>query len=238
MATGDEARSAEAVGQKVITDAEVSFGTMANRVTAGAYTFFAGSRSDAFFFDFDGIKNLFDTTGGRNFTAPHLGGKSPWTGVDSNTEANVFSMVVELPTSELRANPEIRIWGRCSLRKDGRLVHAFRRWRPPDLERDRKSAFSAESGRTAPAVNGPSKRRLTGKAQIRRLFAGLRKKPGFFAAQLTNRSSSAGGTRTTPLRGCVRAGPSPPVKVEGLTVQTTGPGGGVTGPQRPSRVTP
>ena len=27
---------------------------------AGDYTFFAGSRSDAFFFDFDGIKNLFD----------------------------------------------------------------------------------------------------------------------------------------------------------------------------------
>ncbi len=36
-------------------------------------TFFAGARSDAFFFDFDGIKNLFDTTGNRNFTAPHFG---------------------------------------------------------------------------------------------------------------------------------------------------------------------
>jgi hypothetical protein len=63
------------------------------------YTFCAGARSDAFFFDYDGIKNLFDTSGGRNFTAPHLGGKSPWTGVDSNMEANVFSMVIELPTS-------------------------------------------------------------------------------------------------------------------------------------------
>jgi hypothetical protein len=33
---------------------------------------FAGSRSDAFYFDFDfdGIKNLFDTSGNRNFTAP------------------------------------------------------------------------------------------------------------------------------------------------------------------------
>jgi hypothetical protein len=59
----------------------------------------AGSRSDAFFFDFDGIKNLFDIRGKRNFT-PHLSGKSPWIGVDSNTEANVFSTVVELATSE------------------------------------------------------------------------------------------------------------------------------------------
>ena len=70
---------------KIIADAEVSFGVKPNIVKSGAYTFFAGTRSDAFFFDYDGIKNLFDTKGGRNFTAPHLGGKSPWTGVDSNT---------------------------------------------------------------------------------------------------------------------------------------------------------
>jgi hypothetical protein len=130
IATGDEARSPEAVGERVVTDAEVSFGTMANPVTSGPYTFFAGSRSDAFFFDFDGIKDLFDTSGGRNFTAPHLGGKSPWTGVDSNTEANVFSTVVELPTSALRADPEIRVWGRCSVRENGRLVHADRAGHP------------------------------------------------------------------------------------------------------------
>lgn len=130
IAKGNEARSPEAVGEKVVTDAEVSFGTTANLITSGPYTFFAGSRSDAFFFDFDGIQNLFDTSGGRNFTAPHLGGKSPWTGVDSNTEANVFSTVVELPTSELGAGSEIRIWGRCSVRKDGQLVHADRAGHP------------------------------------------------------------------------------------------------------------
>ena len=101
-----------------------------NIVKSGAYTFFAGARSDAFFFDFDGIKNLFDTKGGRNFTAPHLGGKSPWTGVDSNTEANVFSTVMELPTSELGANPVIHIWGRCSVRRDGKLLHVDRAGHP------------------------------------------------------------------------------------------------------------
>ena len=104
MAKGAESRSAEAVGTKIVSDAEVAFGTKPNIVTSGPYTFFAGSRSDAFFFDFDGIKNLFDTSGKRNFTEPHLGGKSPWTGVDSNTHANVFSTAVELPTSEL--NPQ------------------------------------------------------------------------------------------------------------------------------------
>src|SRR5438309_1099481 len=71
VAKGGDSRSPEAVGTKVIVAAEVSFGARPNIVTSGAYTFFAGSRSDAFFFDFDGIKNLFDTSGGRNFTAPH-----------------------------------------------------------------------------------------------------------------------------------------------------------------------
>ena len=96
VAKGQESRSPEAVGTN-IADAEVSFGSKPNIINSGSYTFFAGSRSDAFFFDFDGIKNLFDIRGKRNFTEPHVGSKSPWTGVDSNTEANVFSTVIELP---------------------------------------------------------------------------------------------------------------------------------------------
>ncbi|HVI61511.1 MAG TPA: DUF4331 family protein, partial [Bradyrhizobium sp.] len=83
VATGSQSRSAEAIGTKIIADAEVSFSAKPNIIKSGPYTFFAGSRSDAFFFDFDGIKNLFDIRGKRNFTEPHLGGKSPWTGVDS-----------------------------------------------------------------------------------------------------------------------------------------------------------
>jgi hypothetical protein len=130
VAKGSESRSVEAVGTKIISDAEVSFDGKPNIHKSGAYTFFAGSRSDAFFFDFDGIKNLFDTKGGRNFTAPHLGGKSPWTGIDSNTEANVFSTAMELPTSELGANPVIHIWGRCSVRRDGKLLHVDRAGHP------------------------------------------------------------------------------------------------------------
>ena len=74
LAKGAESRSPEVVGKKIVSDAEASFGPKPNIVKAGDYTFFAGSRSDAFFFDFDGIKKLFDIRGKRNFTEPHLSG--------------------------------------------------------------------------------------------------------------------------------------------------------------------
>jgi hypothetical protein len=130
VAKGDEARSIEAVGEKIISDGKVSFTATPNIIKAGNYTVSAGSRSDAFFFDYDGIKNLYDTSGGRNFTALRHGGKAPWSGVDSNTEANVFSIALELPTSELGARPFVRIWGRCSVRRDGKLVHVDRAGHP------------------------------------------------------------------------------------------------------------
>jgi hypothetical protein len=133
VATGADSRSPEAIGTKVVAGADVSFGPRAGIVTSGDYRFFAGSRSDAFFFDYDGIQNLFDTSGGRNFTAPHQpdqGGQSPWTGVDSNLEANVCSMAAEIPTSDLGANPALNIWGRCSVWRDGRLEHVDRAGHP------------------------------------------------------------------------------------------------------------
>ena len=130
LAKGAEARSVEAVGTKIIADGEVSFGPKPNIMKAGNYTVFTGSRSDAFFFDFDGIKNLYSPLGDRNFTSLQVGVKAPWTAVDSNTEANVFSTVFELPTSELGAKYPIRIWGRCSVRKDGKLLHVDRAGHP------------------------------------------------------------------------------------------------------------
>lgn len=129
MATGEKARSVVAV-RKIFSDVEVSFGATPNIATSGDYKFFAGARSDAFFFDYDGIKALYDTRGGRNFTSLNRAGGPPWTGVDSNTEANVCSMVIELPTSELGANPDIRIWGRCSVGKVHGLLHVDRDWSP------------------------------------------------------------------------------------------------------------
>jgi hypothetical protein len=133
LAHGDEASEPEAVGEKIFDAVAVSFGKTPDIHQSGGFTFFAGARSDAFFFDYDGIKNLFDTSGTRNFTAPHLAelvGKSPWSGRDSNTVANVFSTVLELPTEYLGADPDIRIWGRCSLRVDGKLEHVDRAGHP------------------------------------------------------------------------------------------------------------
>jgi hypothetical protein len=130
LATGDDARSPEAVGEKIFDAVEVSLTATPIIAQSGSFTFFAGARSDAFFFDFDGVKNLFDTSGGRNFTDLHISGDAPWTGVDSNTTANVFSTVLELPTAELGASPDIRIWGRCSLRRDGELLHVDRAGHP------------------------------------------------------------------------------------------------------------
>ena len=130
-ATGDDAEDPEPVGDKIFDAVEVSFGADARVHRSGAVTFFAGARSDAFFFDFDGIKDLFDTSGTRNFTSPvQPAPQNPWTGVDSNLEANVCSMVLELPTSDLGGNPDIRIWGRCSLRRDGQLLHVDRAGHP------------------------------------------------------------------------------------------------------------
>jgi len=136
--------------------------------TFGDFTFFAGARSDAFFFDFDGIKNLFDTSGKRNFTALTLPGESPWTGVDSNTTANVFSTAIEMPTSFLGADPDIRIWGRCSLRENGKLLHVDRaghRVRP-----GRAGTGRARSHRGPAAADRPGHPPRTGSIRRRRAF--------------------------------------------------------------------
>ena len=51
-------------------------------------------------------------------------------GVDSNTKANVFSTAIELPTSEIDPDPQMHIWGRCSVRRDGKLLHVDRAGHP------------------------------------------------------------------------------------------------------------
>src|SRR5258705_2110966 len=110
LAANEDAESPEAVGEKIFSAVPVSFvGDEPHIATSGDFTFFAGARSDAFFFDFDGVKELFDTSGKRNFTDLTLPGASPMTCVASNTQANVFSTAIEMPTSFLGADPDIRI---------------------------------------------------------------------------------------------------------------------------------
>ena len=109
----------------------MSFGPEPHIHTSGPYTCFLGLRSDAFFIDFAGILNLFDYEGGKNFTGLE-GAPDPsrWTGKDLFANYNVFSMAFEVPTQLLGAKPAVRIWGRVSIRRDGKLVPVDRSGHP------------------------------------------------------------------------------------------------------------
>jgi len=131
LASGAAARGDEPAGEIIVKDLEVSFGAKPNLVEAGPYTVFAGRRSDAFYIDFAGILSMFDHKGGKNFTGLE-GTPSPerWTRSDLFARQNVFSMALELPTSLLGAKPAIRIWGRVSIRRNGKLVPVDRSGHP------------------------------------------------------------------------------------------------------------
>jgi uncharacterized protein DUF4331 len=94
-ATGVFAESAGVVGEVIIHQASVSFGAEAQITTAGAYTFFAGLRSDPFFVDPEGFFNNFH-----------------WTGHDVNADKNVFGIVLEVPNRGLGEHPQIGVWAR------------------------------------------------------------------------------------------------------------------------------
>lgn len=100
---GEEAKGNDDNGRVIFHDVPVSFGdediSIAN---AGEYRFFAGMRSDPFFFDLDGMKN------GMQFT-----------GADTFVDKNVFSIVLEIPNSALGNNPKVGIWYRVLIPKDG-----------------------------------------------------------------------------------------------------------------------
>jgi len=131
LAQGPDSRGIEASGERIFEDVEVSFGPEPRITTSGDFRFFVGLRSDAFFIDFAGILNMFDHKGGKNFTglegAPEPG---RWTGTDLFANYNVFSMAFELPTSLLGADPSVRIWGRVSVRRNGKLVPVDRAGHP------------------------------------------------------------------------------------------------------------
>jgi hypothetical protein len=107
--TGEAARSHEAGGEQLVTGAPVSFDAQPQPVDAGPYRLSAGLRSDPFFADLDGIVHEFQ-----------------WTGVDWGADKNVFGIVLEAPDAELGPDPQIGVWARVSVRKDGRLVSVDR----------------------------------------------------------------------------------------------------------------
>jgi hypothetical protein len=87
-------------GEAIIEAAPVSTGTEARVTQAGEYRFFAGWRSDPFFFDAGGALNGFEFTGDDLFA-----------------DSDVCSIVLELPNSELGAG-EVGLWHRALVRSD------------------------------------------------------------------------------------------------------------------------
>lgn len=88
-------------GDILFKDVPVSFGNNASTAESDGYRFFAGSRSDPFFFDREGFIN-----------------SMRFTGADYFQDKNVFSIVLELPNSALGGNPRVGVWGRVLIPKD------------------------------------------------------------------------------------------------------------------------
>jgi hypothetical protein len=89
-------------GDVIIKHAPVSFDSKARITKAGPYKFFAGIRSDPFFFDLIGFLHNFQFTGSDFFI-----------------DKNVFGIVLEVPNYALGHNPQIGLWARTLLVKSG-----------------------------------------------------------------------------------------------------------------------
>src|SRR5205085_8418052 len=92
---GSRANKDQNTGEVIIKNAPVSFGSKALVTEAGDYKFFAGLRSDPFFFDLIGFLHNFQFTGSDFFI-----------------DKNVFGIVLEVPNEALGNNPKIGVWGR------------------------------------------------------------------------------------------------------------------------------
>jgi hypothetical protein len=100
----------------VIEHAPVSFGSAPNVTTDGDYRFFAGLRSDPFFFDLVGFLHGF-----------------AFTGDDFFKKLNVYGIVLEVPNRALGSNPHVGVWAHtlipATLQPD-RLVQVDQMGRP------------------------------------------------------------------------------------------------------------
>ncbi len=95
LASGSAATGRENTGTLIFDDAPVSFGSTATVTDSDSFRFFAGIRSDPFFFDLLGF------LGGLVFT-----------GDDFFKDKDVFGIALEVPNTELGPNPNVGIWGR------------------------------------------------------------------------------------------------------------------------------
>jgi uncharacterized protein DUF4331 len=98
----DAARSGED-GEVIIEGAPVSTGREARVAEAGEYRFFAGWRSDPFFFDAMGLLN-----------------NMQFTGSDFFADKDVCSIVLEVPNRALGPNARVGLWHRTLLPANGK----------------------------------------------------------------------------------------------------------------------
>jgi hypothetical protein len=94
-ATGDDAAGKGRGGKVIIEHAPVNFDSSITITREGPYKFYAGLRSDPFFFDLVGFLHGFKFTGSDFFI-----------------DKNVFSIALEVPNWALGDNPNVGIWVR------------------------------------------------------------------------------------------------------------------------------
>ena len=89
-------------GEVIVDGAPVSTGREAQVTQAGDYRFFAGWRSDPFFFDVQGVLNNFQFTGSDFFA-----------------DKDVGSIALEVPNAALGTGPGVGLWHRTLVQADG-----------------------------------------------------------------------------------------------------------------------
>lgn len=125
---GVQAAGTADAGQIIVERTPVSTGREAHVTDAGGHRFFAGWRSDPFFFDVEGALNNLQFTGNDFFAAK-----------------DVCSIAIELPNAALGAG-RVGLWARTLANQDGKWVQADRGARPqqtPFLSGEANAAYLA-----------------------------------------------------------------------------------------------
>ena len=100
--TGPDAAGIDGDGELVVEDAPVSLGSEPTIVESNGYRFFAGWRSDPFFFDAGGALN-----------------DMAFTGDDFFADKDVCCIALEIPNDALGATPGVSLWHRTLVRSNG-----------------------------------------------------------------------------------------------------------------------
>lgn len=108
---GAGASTTNADGHVIVEDAPVSMDAHARVMVAGDYRFFAGWRSDPFFFDAGALNNF------------------QWVGHDIFGDRDICSIVVEVPDAALGSR-KVQLWARVLVRRNGSWVQIERGAKP------------------------------------------------------------------------------------------------------------